>query len=196
MTPPESQPDLPDDLRAEGWAVAVHNDYRQGGSSRTFWLLTRGEECVKGEGHSDAIALTEIRATLRRRRATRSYYVLAGRLEAMSRCANINATPETQADLVALAGALRRLEAPSPDCDTGFCGNGFHIHDCASRSNGTGIGTPEEHERLALAETLSNHATKLAATRDVPYPDRTISLLYQASGSLVESVPPAIVPRR
>lgn len=56
---------LPDDLRAQGWAVAAHNDYRQLGEPHTFWLLTRGCECVKGEGHTDADALNNIRALIR-----------------------------------------------------------------------------------------------------------------------------------
>jgi hypothetical protein len=47
-------------LRALGWAVAAHNDYRQNGFGYTFWLLTH--ECgrwVKGEGPTDAYALGE-----------------------------------------------------------------------------------------------------------------------------------------
>src|SRR5713226_6913269 len=36
---PERQMDCsPDDLRAEGWAVAAHNDYRVDGVPHTFWL--------------------------------------------------------------------------------------------------------------------------------------------------------------
>lgn len=47
-------------LRAEGWRVAVHNDYRQHGQDWTFWLLTHpsGVWC-KGEGVSDALALDQ-----------------------------------------------------------------------------------------------------------------------------------------
>jgi len=52
----------PDDLRADGWAVAVHNDYRLDGRPHTFWLLTRGDRCLKGEGRDDQSALNEIRA--------------------------------------------------------------------------------------------------------------------------------------
>lgn len=44
-------------FRKKGWAVAVHNDYRQGGESHTFWLFTRGTRFVKGEGPSDEVAL-------------------------------------------------------------------------------------------------------------------------------------------
>jgi len=55
---------LPDDLRALGWSVAVHNDYRLNGTRHTFWLLTRGNECRKGEGNTDAEALDQIRAAL------------------------------------------------------------------------------------------------------------------------------------
>jgi hypothetical protein len=44
-------------FRANGWAVAVHNDYRLNGEPHTFWLFTRGDRFVKGEGRSDAEAL-------------------------------------------------------------------------------------------------------------------------------------------
>jgi hypothetical protein len=56
----------PDDLRKEGWTVAVHNDYRLDGKANTFWLLTKkiGELTValKGEGATDWEALDSIRA--------------------------------------------------------------------------------------------------------------------------------------
>ena len=61
-------------LRDEGWAVAVHNDYRQQGRRRTFWLFTKPEEVplryadglyVKGEGPDDEYALVEIARKLR-----------------------------------------------------------------------------------------------------------------------------------
>lgn len=75
---------VPDDIRAAGWVVAVHNDYRQEGRSYTFWLFTRplrgtihfvdGNGCgairscfeglmeaVKGEGRSDSVALNAVR---------------------------------------------------------------------------------------------------------------------------------------
>jgi hypothetical protein len=45
-------------LRDAGWVVAVHNDYRQGGTLHTFWLFTKGDRCAKGEGRSDAEALS------------------------------------------------------------------------------------------------------------------------------------------
>lgn len=76
----------PSDIRADGWAVAVHNDYRAMGASHTFWLFTRGDECVKGEGRTDAEALNEVRAALaeKRRReadaeATRQQQVMEAR---------------------------------------------------------------------------------------------------------------------
>jgi hypothetical protein len=50
-----------DDLRMQGWSVAVHNDYCQDGARHTFWLLTRGDRFVKGEGLTDAIALDRAR---------------------------------------------------------------------------------------------------------------------------------------
>jgi hypothetical protein len=54
----------PDDLRAQGWSVAVHNDYRLDGEAHTFWLLTKNGRAVKGEGHTDADALNQIRKEL------------------------------------------------------------------------------------------------------------------------------------
>jgi len=54
----------PDDLRALGWSVAVHNDYKLDGHDWTFWLFTKGHWCIKGEGQTDAEALDEIRRAL------------------------------------------------------------------------------------------------------------------------------------
>ncbi len=51
----------PDDLRENEWAVAVHNDYRMNETKMTFWLLTRGRYCIKGEGLTDAEALDHCR---------------------------------------------------------------------------------------------------------------------------------------
>lgn len=56
---------VPDDLRALGWSVAVHNDYRLNGTHHTFWLLSKGNQCRKGEGHTDAEALDQIRTELK-----------------------------------------------------------------------------------------------------------------------------------
>lgn len=58
------RPEVPDDIRAKGWAVAVHNDYRLRGENHTFWLFTKGERCVKGEGKTDAEALNAVRAAI------------------------------------------------------------------------------------------------------------------------------------
>lgn len=52
----------PEDLRAAGWSVAAHNDYRLSGKRFTFWLMTKGVRCLKGEGSTDAEALDQIRA--------------------------------------------------------------------------------------------------------------------------------------
>lgn len=57
---------VPDDLRAEGWAVAVHNDYRLNGEAHTFWLFTKDGRAIKGEGRTDAEALTQCRAEVLR----------------------------------------------------------------------------------------------------------------------------------
>lgn len=50
--------DVVDVLRERGWSVAVHNDYRLRGERQTFWLFTCGSRCVKGEGPTDAVALS------------------------------------------------------------------------------------------------------------------------------------------
>ena len=54
----------PDDIRKQGWAVAVHNDYRMNGEPHTFWLFTKEGRAVKGEGRTDADALNAVRAAL------------------------------------------------------------------------------------------------------------------------------------
>jgi hypothetical protein len=48
-------------IRADGWAVAVHNDYRLNGEAHTFWGFTKGDRWVKGEGRTDAEALAVVR---------------------------------------------------------------------------------------------------------------------------------------
>lgn len=54
-------------LRAQGWTVAIHNDYMLGGECYTFWLLTHPNgRYVKGEATTDAEAL-EICAEAARR---------------------------------------------------------------------------------------------------------------------------------
>jgi hypothetical protein len=55
---------LPDDIRALGWGVAIHNDYRLNGEQFTFWLFTKGDHCIKGEGRTDVDALNQIRDAL------------------------------------------------------------------------------------------------------------------------------------
>lgn len=53
-------------LRRCGWSVAVHNDYKIGKKSFTFWLMTREDGVfLKGEGKTDGIALDHIVAQLR-----------------------------------------------------------------------------------------------------------------------------------
>ena len=44
-------------IRTKGWAVAIHNDYRLHDESHTFWLFTKDDRFVKGEGKSDIDAL-------------------------------------------------------------------------------------------------------------------------------------------
>jgi len=53
------------DIRALGWAVAVHNDYKLNGISYTFWLFTKGSMCAKGEGLTDAEALDQCRKAIK-----------------------------------------------------------------------------------------------------------------------------------
>ena len=55
---------VPDDIRAAGWAVAVHNDYRQDGKAHTFWLFTKDGRAIKGEGLTDAEALDQVREAI------------------------------------------------------------------------------------------------------------------------------------
>lgn len=55
----------PDDIRALGWVVAVHNDYRLNGEAHTFWLFTKDGRAVKGEGRTDAEALVQVRALVK-----------------------------------------------------------------------------------------------------------------------------------
>lgn len=56
-------------MRADGWSVAVHNDYRLNAEPHTFWLWTHPDgRYVKGEGRTDAEALTAIQAGLSARR--------------------------------------------------------------------------------------------------------------------------------
>lgn len=46
------------EMRAAGWSVAVHNDYRLNGEPQTFWLFTHPNgRWVKGEASTDAKAL-------------------------------------------------------------------------------------------------------------------------------------------
>ena len=51
-------------FRREGWTVAAHNDYHQNGQWFTFWLFTRANVCVKGEGSTDLEALQRANAEI------------------------------------------------------------------------------------------------------------------------------------
>jgi hypothetical protein len=51
-------------LRADGWMVATHNDYRANGVLHTFYLLSKDGRCAKGEGKTDLAALQELIASL------------------------------------------------------------------------------------------------------------------------------------
>jgi len=60
----EGEPASPDDIRALGWVVAIHNDYQILQRPHTFWLFTKDGRAVKGEGPTDAIALEQVRDVL------------------------------------------------------------------------------------------------------------------------------------
>jgi hypothetical protein len=62
MSEQQSSADSADDLRSAGWMVAVHNDYRLNGKPHTFWLFTKGDRAIKGEGDTDQKALDQCRA--------------------------------------------------------------------------------------------------------------------------------------
>lgn len=47
-------------IRARGWSVAIHNDYRLNGVFMTFWLFTKEGSCLKGEGSEDWEALNQV----------------------------------------------------------------------------------------------------------------------------------------
>lgn len=56
----------PDDIRARGWVVAVHNDYQLNGEPHTFWLFTNPDgRWLKGEGRTDEEALEQVRHAAR-----------------------------------------------------------------------------------------------------------------------------------
>jgi hypothetical protein len=63
----------PFDIRACGWALAVHNDYRLNGEPHTFWLFTQAGVCVKGEGCTDAEALNQVREQIGLKMPTRMW---------------------------------------------------------------------------------------------------------------------------
>lgn len=61
----EGEGDPQDVLRAAGWSVAVHNDYRLNGAAHTFWLWTHPNGTwIKGEGATDRDALSQCLAAL------------------------------------------------------------------------------------------------------------------------------------
>jgi hypothetical protein len=51
----------PDDIRADGWLVVCHNDYRQDGVLMTFWSFAKGRQYCCADGVTDADALSKIR---------------------------------------------------------------------------------------------------------------------------------------
>lgn len=53
-------------IRALGWTVAVHNDYRLDGQRHTYWLFTKGDRCQQAECpvEHEALALSALRKRL------------------------------------------------------------------------------------------------------------------------------------
>jgi hypothetical protein len=51
-------------FRLGGWRVAAHNDYMMRGLLYTFWLLTNGIYCAKGEGLTDLEAIIEVKKAI------------------------------------------------------------------------------------------------------------------------------------
>lgn len=78
----------PDDIRAKGWMVAVHNDYRLNGVFHTFWLFTKGSVCAQGEGLNDAEALDIVRQKIQ------SHWVCVARFTCDNKVAAIAETYE------------------------------------------------------------------------------------------------------
>jgi len=64
MSTPNTTPDSADDIRAQGWTVCIHNDYRLNGKPHTFWGFTKGDRFLKGEGTTDTEALNQVRHQL------------------------------------------------------------------------------------------------------------------------------------
>jgi DNA-binding transcriptional regulator YiaG len=56
---------VPDDIRDQGWTVAMHGDSQVKGKFRTCWLFTNEDgRYLKGEGQTDAEALNLVRQKL------------------------------------------------------------------------------------------------------------------------------------
>ncbi len=54
----------PNDIRAKGWMVAGHHDYRRDGEFWTSWLFVKVGHAIRGEGRTDAEALGRVRAQI------------------------------------------------------------------------------------------------------------------------------------
>ena len=64
--PGEAADEILQRLRNGGWTVAVHNDYFQGGTTMTFWLLIHPDgQYAKGRGQTDHEALLNIATHLK-----------------------------------------------------------------------------------------------------------------------------------
>lgn len=61
--------DIVERLRADGWTVAVHNDYRLGTVPMTFWLFTHPSGVwAKGEGCTDDEAFQSLLESIAERK--------------------------------------------------------------------------------------------------------------------------------
>lgn len=101
-------------LRASGWGVAVHNDYCQDGTSKTFYLFTRGDgpvmEAVEGEGTTDDVALDNVIAKLFTavKEGVVKPYRVAGQLSGLARSQQVSFNRSGS-----LLPAQRRLGQPT-----------------------------------------------------------------------------------
>jgi hypothetical protein len=119
-----------DDLRAKGWRVAVHNDYRLDGIDCTFWLFTHPDgRWIKGEGPTDADAIRRARAlssalpsSEEPQRGDTAAHLASGSPDTKIRDHVRRETIEECAAVMAKVTAKHFAAAPCPGCTTYVCG--------------------------------------------------------------------------
>jgi hypothetical protein len=62
--PRHADPFCPDDMRALGWDVVTHYDFRVDGERHTRWVLAKAGRCIAGDGLTDVEALNVVRFQL------------------------------------------------------------------------------------------------------------------------------------